>query len=158
MSEDERERLKSAISGAISERCGCSFSQHNIKNGFFVCSDGPSANTVVFRGRLISSSPDTDSVEFLFYLQEWLLTEPTIALGGISLQAAENCRVYYKEAGNTTHAIPCEWPLGQCRDERQSITGAAASAGLLALVTVTILVVMVMMCFYQRYKVHRKLM
>ena len=35
------------------------------------------------------NTQDTDSMELLLHLQEWLLTDPTVALGGVSLQAAE---------------------------------------------------------------------
>ena len=94
------ERLELAISDALSERCSCSFSQRYISNGQFVCSSGPSANTVVFQGRLIGIQ-DAGSVELLHHLHEWLLTEPAITLGGAALQAAES----YQEIGNTT---PCE--------------------------------------------------
>ena len=99
VSADERMKLELDISDALSERCSCSFPQRYVTNGHFVCSSSPSANTVVFQGRLISTQ-DVDSIELLLYLKKWLLTEPTI---GISLHAAEN----YKDIGNATHATPC---------------------------------------------------
>ena len=148
----QRERLESVISDALSERCNCLFSQDYIANGQVICSDGPSGNIVAFQGRLIGTQ-GADSVELLLHLQEWLLTEPTISWGGVSLQAVENCRVYYKGRGNTT--TPCEWPPRRYRKYQQSFTGAAVGAGLLALLTATVLVAMVVMCFCQRYDVQK---
>ena len=156
MSDDERESVESSIGDALSERCGCLFSQDYIVNGQFMCSDGPSANTVEFQGRLIGTQ-NADSVELLFHLLEWLLTEPTVAVGGVSLQTTGNCRVYYNKRGNTTHSTPCEWPSRKYREAQQSITGAAVSAGYLALVAIMALGIVVVMCFCQRYKIPRKL-
>ena len=150
MSADERKKLELDISDALSERCSCSFPQRYITNGHFVCSSSPSANTVVFQGRLISTQ-DVDSVELLLYLKEWLLTEPTIVLDGISLQAAEN----YKDIGNATHATPCKWPPRRYREYQQSIIGAAVSGGLLVLVAL-IAFIMVAVCSCRRHKVYKK--
>ena len=99
--------LKLAISEALSERCNCSFSRNNIRDDQFSCNNGPNANNVLFHGSVIGSQ-HIDSVELLFYMQEWLLTEPSIVLDGFSLHAAENCHIYSKEPTNTTYGS-CEW-------------------------------------------------
>ena len=151
MSQDERERLKLAISDALSERCSCSFSQSYIADEQFLCSNGSSTDIVVFRGRLINTQ-DTDSMELLLHLQEWLLTDPTVALGGVSLQAAENCQVYH---GSITNSTPCEYSPIKYGKDRQSIIGVSASAGILALVAVSTLFVMVVVYFCIRYKIQR---
>ena len=108
-----------AISEALSERCNCSFSQNNLTNDQFLCNDGPNANSVLFLGSVIGSQ-NIDNVELLLYMQEWLLTEPSIVLDGFSLHAAENCHIYSKEPTNTTYGS-CEWLPNTLRECRTSM-------------------------------------
>ena len=114
--------MKLAISDALSERCNCPFSQDHIVDEQFSCNNGPNANTVSFHGSLIGSQ-DTDSVELLLYMQEWLLTEPTIALDGFSLHGAENCHIYSKNLTNKTYDS-CEW-LPNILRKYQNITSSS---------------------------------
>ena len=157
VSENEIGRLKLAISGALSERCSCPFAQENIADGQFSCNHGLNAEYVLFQGRLISMG-DIDSVELLFYMQEWLLTEPTIALDGFSLHAAENCQVYSKELVNSTYDNNCEWPPNTLRECRRITTGVSIAVGLLALMALSTLAVVVVICICQRYRVRKKFM
>ena len=154
VSHDDVERLTLAISNALSERCNCPFSPDNIAEEQFLCINSPNSNSVLFRGSL-TGSEDVDSVELLFFMQEWLLAEPTIALDGFSLHAAENCHVYSKEPANMTYGN-CEWLPNTLRECRQITTGTFISIGLLALIALSVLAILVVVCIYQKIKMQRK--
>ena len=154
MSNDDMMRLKLAISEALSERCSCSFSQDNIVDEQFSCNNGPNTNSVLFHGSLIGSQ-NVDSVELLFYLQEWLLTEPTITLDEFSLHAAENCRVYFNGSVNATND-DCEWPPNKLREYRKFATGIFTGLGLLAMIAMLALAIVVIVCICQRCQFRRR--
>ena len=139
-----------AISDALSERCNCPFSQNDIADVRFSCVNGPNANSVLVHGSLISSE-EVDSVELLLYMQEWLLTEPTIALDGVSLHATENCHIY----ANTTYDS-CEWLPNTIRENHIITIEIAAGIGLVALIALMAFVIVLVVCIFQRKKQQRK--
>ena len=115
----DKDTVESTISDSLSERCECTFPREYIADGQFMCvNDDP--NSVVYEGRLISTD-DTDSVELLFHLQEWLLTEPTVSLSGVDLHATENCQVYIKELGNTDYNTQCDWLPNKVKECQHSV-------------------------------------
>ena len=154
MSEDDRSRIKLAISEALSERCNCLFSQNHIVHDQILCSSGSSIDSIIFQGTLISTE-DADSVELLFHLQEWLLTEPTIGLDGVVLQGSENCQVYLKEPGNITNNS-CEWPPNKLREYRRITTGVSIGMGFSALIAFSALTITAVACCWWKHKILRK--
>ena len=154
ISQNDKDILKSTIGNVLSERCDCPFSANNITDGRFSCNNVPNANSVLFQGSVIGSE-NVDSVEMLFYMQEWLLTEPTVTLHEFSLQAAENCHIYSKEPGNATYGS-CEWLPNTVRECHKIMTIISISIGSLALLIMLAFAIAIVVCIRQRQKVQKK--
>jgi len=73
-----------AVTAGIDQFCHCHFSSYYIGDGRLLC-DQEACHRAVFQGRIISTN-DRNSTELLQDLEEWVSSNPTVAVQGEELQ------------------------------------------------------------------------
>ena len=129
----------------------CEFTTNNIINDTFSCrgSQGQFEDTVVYRGRIIIQVPPpiTDADDIIIELSEWVQTEPSVIVTGVTLYLDPSCPVLLDSfaSPDCVTDIPPDQAIRPSSSSSSSPSvGAIIGVAVAVVVIITILIIVIL--------------
>ena len=140
--------------------CSCEFTTNNIIEDTFSCrgSQGEFSNTVVYRAMITLQVPDTitDANDIVAYIDQWVQTEPSVIVNGITLALDSECPAML-DSFNSDDCIS-ETSSDQTNPSSSSssaisiLIGAGAAAVVIFIMILLLTIVVLIVVGYRKFK------
>ena len=161
--DQKRSDIKAEIAQQVMMSCSCTFTANNITDDTFSCrgSQGEFSNTVVYRAMITLqvSASITDADNIVAIISNWVMSEPSVAVDGITLQIDPDCPTMLDSFSssdcvfNQTTSVTDQTTSSSSSSSTVVIIGVVVAA--VVIILILIITIVIMAVYYKRKSSYR---